>query len=1201
MKFSFQCLAITHTSGRVTLFPVELPSLSVHAPTLDAARFELTLALDDRISRSHPRHLWKFCTPGEGELGVLGVPLLPVYRDKDTVKSELVLDALESAAQANHSEARLLANDLRFWFKSKGKELRAQTVALLTEQLAKVSPAELLALRSEGARELLVLEVEAKPLMLAALKKSELHLDERPPPKGIEEERAVKEDKAEKDLEAHGEDTEDEDDGWDDEKKKTPGPKEKKPKLVPTPTLNQLGVKWHQLAKEGAFPLTFGREAIVEQVRAHLTMKDPEPLVLIGVAGVGKTAILQEVARRLVASTPSGKPLTPFFQLDGSRLIAGDGFFGDWQRQTIDAFAEAHDAGALLHLGRLIDLLDAGKSAHSDDNVAQLLLPTLASRDVAVVAEATPEEWARVRDRNQSFARLFAPLNVEEPAPAETADVLARIAGAEGKRRDVAAEPSAVDEVRALVKRFRPYGSPLGNSVSFLRRLIDGVAEPIEKTVAAQKQKRKTVKLTREEVVRRFSLESGVPEELLRDDLELDPEEVRAFLAARVMGQKAAVARCAQVVSVIKSNLADPLRPVATLLFAGPTGVGKTELSKALAERVFGSRERMVRLDMGEYAGPDALARLVGEGNSEGFLATAVRRQPFSVVLLDEIEKAHPVVFDALLSVLGEGRLTDGRGRLADFRSCVLVMTSNLGASTQRPRVGFAQANADGDLRAHYLAEIRKFFRPELFNRLDDVVIFDSLQRDQLSKIVERELSKVAARNGFGRLDVGLKLPVEVKEKLADWGHEPRYGARPLKRALERRLVVPAAAHLASHKPAGASHLDVTLDGEDLQFALHSASRASDGLSRADLLAVCDEAAALRAEVRAWMRSPMMSSLRDNLRMFERLSRLPSYWEDRALADEQSRKATGTREIFEGLEKVRAQAEAAEELAFEAYGLRAAHSEEAIRSGLASAAEAFEPLTERLYASLFPPVDAATLTIVPGRNSEKWAMYLLQSYDEWARHRGLRAELSYLSAKSEQQLKQDADALKRMTQHTRISSDEVIRTLQQQGLIAAIKVYREKTGAGLKEAKEAVEKMRDTLEAPKVDSWVWERGMPQPHYRWHALGLHIYGAAVPMLLSSEHGSHRFHSEGQTASVKVRFSPGSLSARAMGQPEQLEVAMPNIEIRRIWPVRKGHEHGLLRDLRTETEHRADEHGFHLSKVLRAWIRFRVFGAEQEGGS
>ena len=182
MKFTFQCLAVTHTSGRITLCPLERPELAVHARTLEEARFELTLALDDRLSRSHPRHLWKFCSPGEGELSTLAVPLLPLHREKEQVKTELVLDALESPAQANHTEARLLANDLRFWFKAKGKELRAQTAALLTEQLEKSSPAQLLALRTEGESELVTLELDVKLLALSELKRSELHLDERPPP-----------------------------------------------------------------------------------------------------------------------------------------------------------------------------------------------------------------------------------------------------------------------------------------------------------------------------------------------------------------------------------------------------------------------------------------------------------------------------------------------------------------------------------------------------------------------------------------------------------------------------------------------------------------------------------------------------------------------------------------------------------------------------------------------------------------------------------------------------------------------------------------------------------------------------------------------------------------------------------------------------------------------------------------------------------
>ncbi|MDP1830291.1 MAG: AAA family ATPase [Archangium sp.] len=1182
MKLSFKCLVVTHTSGRVTVTPLELPEFAVHGRTLEEARFELTLALDDRIGRSHPRHLWRYCNPGSGELVTLSVPVLPLHGEAAVEKAPLILHALESPAQAGHTEARLLSTELRFWFKAKGAALITAASSLMTEHLKDFSPDALLRLRVEGKAELLDLDVEVTPLRLASLKRSELRLEERPPPKAPDEE-PEKTDELDPEDEPPEPTEEDE---WDDDRpKKKPAVK---PKHKATPTLNRLGVKWHQLAKEGAFPLTFGRDAIVEQVRAHLLSKDPEPLVLLGAAGVGKTAVLQEVARKLVAQGTDAKPARPFFQLDSSRLIAGEGFFGDWQRQTIDAFAEAHEAGALLHLGRLVDLLDAGKSAHSDDNVAQLLLPTLAARDVAVVAEATPQEWARLRDRNQSFARLFAPLTIEEPTAAEGANIIARIAAHEGSKREVVAEAPAVDEVRTLVRRFRPYGSPLGNAVSFLRRLLDGAAHA------------RLPRLTRAEVVRRFSIESGVPEELLRDDLPLDPAEVRGFLGARVMGQPAAVARVAQVVSVIKANLADPLRPVATLLFAGPTGVGKTELSKALAERVFGSKDRMVRLDMGEYAGPDALSRLIGDESTEGYLAAAVRRQPFSVVLLDELEKAHPAVFDALLSVLGEGRLTDGRGRLADFRSTVLVMTSNLGAQTLRARVGFGSGDGPSDeagLRAHYLAEVRRFFRPELFNRLDEVVVFESLSREHLSTIVQRELKKVSARSGFGRLDVALSPSADVVEKLADWGFEPRYGARPLKRALERRLVVPAAAHLAAHTPTGASRLEVSLEADQLSFVSHSVPRSVDGVSRASLLELCEKAAGLRAEVRAWVRSPLMRQLRDGLRLFERLSRMPSYWEDRSLADEQSRRATGTKTLWESFDQVRAQAEAAEELAFEAYGLRASHSAKDLHQALHTARDAFEPLTERLFASLYPPVNAATLTLVPGRGASHWAHWLVSIYGVWAKKRGLTVELSHLAPKTNEEKKADELERARSAAASRTSAREVERVLQQQGVSAAVKVYRDKTGVGLKEAVDAVHKLKAALENPVVSSHEWKRAAPAINAPWVALALHVHGDAIPMLLSAEHGSHRIHAEGSSFTVKVRFQPGNVKLKELGQPEQLDVSMPNAEIRRIWPTRKGQEHGLLKDLRTGTDHPADADGFVLSHVLAAFVRHRVFGAQE----
>ncbi len=1167
MKLRFLCVSVTHTSGRVTLTPLELPAFAVHAATFEQARFELTLALDDKIGRSHPRHLWRFCRPGEGELLRLSLPILAVQAASKVDPPPLVLDTIDGPAHAGHREVRLLADDLRFWFSSKGKALVNDASALLAEHLRELDVEQLLALRSEGVTELVELELEATPLPLASLTKRELTLDERAAPRGMDDQpEPAPEVLGDDDDEARDESA---DDGWDDElPKQKARDHAKKKKHPPTPTLDRLGVKWHQLAKEEAFPPTFGRDELVEQVLAHLAQKDPEPLALVGPSGVGKTAVLQEVARRLVAKATKDQPGPLLFHLDGSRLIAGGGFFGEWQQQTLEAFAEATRAKAVVHLGRLVDLLDAGRSAHGDDNVAALVLPMLAAREVTVVGEATPEEWARLRERNQAFARVFAPLVLEEPLPANAATIINRIADVEARDRKLTVEPGALDEVRSLVRRFRPDGSPLGNGVSFLRRLLDALDEGS--------------RLTRQEVTRRFSLESGVPEELLRDDLPLALDEVRAFLGARVKGQPDAVSRVAQVVSVVKANLADPARPVATLLFAGPTGVGKTELTKALAERVFGSKDRMVRLDMGEYSGRDALSRLVGDAGNDGFLTSAVRRQPFSVVLLDEIEKAHPVVFDALLSVLGEGRLTDGRGRTADFRSTVIVMTSNLGAQTQRPRVGFADSDTGADVRAHYVAEIRRFFRPELFNRLDDVIVFGSLSREHLNAIVERELGKVSARGGFGRLGLTLSIPDEVREALAAWGYEPRYGARPLKRAIERHLVVPAAAHLAAHPPPIGSRLEVARDNAELSFALRPGARGGESATRAELLEVCERAAELRAEIHAWQASSLMRQLLDDFRLFERLSKQPSFWGDHELANEASRKAGMARELDEAFTRVRSQVEAAEELAFESWATREPRSAKELTSLLDTATSDFEPLTERLYASRLPPMEAATLTLVPGKNALPWAVWLLDGYASWAQSRKLRVKRWGLVPAGNPSVRQRKST----------SADEIERVLQQQGLGAAAKLYREKNATTPEAAMRAMQKLKERLERP----------LPPEPYEWvedaqlnaQALAINVFGPVVPLLLGAEHGLHHIYAEAEAFEVKVRFSPGQVDD--LGQGEALEVTMPAKEIRRVWPTKTGQEFGVLRDRRTETEHRLTG-SFHLAPVLAAYIRHVVFGSAE----
>ena len=1164
MRFSFKCQAIRHVSGRVTVTPLDFPELAVHAATVARAVEELTLALDDRMARAHPRRLVDLARASEGEAIELSVPALRVWGASSDEQRLLRVNAVLAPAHKPFVEIRSPRLDVRFWLDGKTGELGPEAEELLRARLERDSDDQLLDLRPEGQESLMDLVVEATPLRLSDLKRSELRLDERAP-----ERPKLLEDLA---LDALDDDERaDPDDDWDDVPRKhrrsararAHAAGRKRLRRAPTPTLARIGVAWHELAAEGALEPAFERDPLVDALAARLRLDDPEPLVLIGGAGVGKTAILHELARRLAAEEAARpeaeRDPRPFFYVDASRLIAGEGGFGDWQQQVLDVLSEARRAHAVLCLGHLGDLLDAGKSAHSEQNVAQLIAPALAARDITVLAEATPEEWATLEQRQQGFARAFALLRVEAPTPEASARILARVGEALGRdayaertaassERSLVVEPAAIAEIQALCLRFSPYGALVGNAVAMLRRLVDRRAHALARRVTAA------------DALALFSAESGVPERLLRDDLPLDDAEVRAFLAARVKGQDDAVARAASVVAVIKANLADRQRPTAVLLFAGPTGVGKTELCKALAELVFGARDRLVRLDMGEYAGPDALARLVGEGRTPGHLAGAVRRQPFCVVLLDEIEKAHPAVFDALLGVLGEGRLTDAGGRFTDFRSAVIVMTSNLGADTWRARAGFGGASAAADgaaLVAHYRGEAARFFRPELYNRLDDVVVFRPLGAAEIRSIVERELERVAARDGFRRRDVRLTVDDAARAHLAARGLDPRYGARPLKRTLERELVGPVAEYLADHPPGGgATRLDASVGPTGVVLAATSLGGHEEGVSRAAIERVLTRASELRAEVRRWARSRPMLRLRQELQLYERLSRQPSFWHDRALADERARAAADGRELMAAFAAAERQAETAEDLAYEAYYGRQVAAARTLDEELDAVHAQLVPLGERLFSSLFPPRGTVALVLTTGRSGWRHLCVLADAIAVWAKRRGGTVLGHLLEPKPAKAPPAPAPGQR----------------------------ARKPRGKGEPEAE-----------------WRWVKGMPVDQSSPPAAAvLYVSGARALMLLAAEHGAHRFTSGGATSIVKVRFEPGAPAISSFPGPAELEPAQPGDEIRRLWPDKE-----QMVDERTgwkgvmATPGRID-----LEPVLAAYLRWRIFSpdaADDDGGA
>jgi len=308
-----------------------------------------------------------------------------------------------------------------------------------------------------------------------------------------------------------------------------------------------------------------------------------------------------------------------------------------------------------------------------------------------------------------------------------------------------------------------------------------------------------------------------VPLSLLSDDIAASAQDLATMLKARVIGQDAACDVCGRVLARFKANLVDPERPCGTLLFVGPTGVGKTELAKQLARTTFGGEDRMIRLDMSEYMLPGAVTRLTSARPGTLSLASRVREQPLSLVLLDEIEKAHPEVFDLLLGVLGEGRLTDDTGRFVDFRTTLIVMTSNVGVTDTRP-VGFGEPSG-GD----FLRKVRAHFRPEFYNRIDHVLSFRSLSPGDVERIVELELESAARRSGLLRRKLSLRATAGARARLAELGYHPTRGARPLRRLIEERVMTPIASKIAEDPSFRDATITVTVpsDPQAGSFVVH--------------------------------------------------------------------------------------------------------------------------------------------------------------------------------------------------------------------------------------------------------------------------------------------------------------------------------------------------------------------------------------------
>ncbi len=647
-----------------------------------------------------------------------------------------------------------------------------------------------------------------------------------------------------------------------------------------TPTLDQFGRDLTEMAKEGKLDPVIGRSAEIQRVVQILSRRTKNNPCLIGEPGVGKTAVAEGLAQKIVAEevpdTLRGKRVVT---LDLTGMVAGTKYRGDFEERIKNALSEVAKAGdVILFIDEIHTLIGAGAAEGAVD-AANILKPSLARGEIQVIGATTLEEYRKHIEKDAALERRFQPITVGEPTAEEADEILKGLrdkyeahhkvkitdealhAAVQLSTRYIAdrylpdkaidlideaasrvrlrsyTAPTDVRELEEEVKRLSAEKKSAINEQDFeraasLRDEEKRVTEQLEAQRTAWQEKNATVssEVTPNDIAEIVSGWTGVPVAQMTEAESQRLLKMESILHERIVGQDEAVTAVARAIRRGRVGLKDPRRPIGSFIFLGPTGVGKTELCKALAEAMFGDENAMIRLDMSEYMEKHTVSRLVGSppgyvGYDEGGqLTEKIRRKPYTVVLFDEIEKAHPDVFNMLLQILEDGVLTDSQGRRVDFKNTIIIMTSNVGARliTDKRSFGFGGTETVGDeassrrIREDVMGELKKTFRPEFLNRVDDTIVFHQLTEEDIRRIAERMVSSLDRR--VHDLEITLTVSDEAIAELARVGFDPVYGARPLRRAIQSRIEDPLAEKLLEGVFHAGDVVTVTVENGEMVF-----------------------------------------------------------------------------------------------------------------------------------------------------------------------------------------------------------------------------------------------------------------------------------------------------------------------------------------------------------------------------------------------